>query len=168
MAFIITALSAFVAYLIFTAGSWNKEEFIAGAVLALIVAIITRGFHFRDEKMKRNPVSAILFFIYLIIPFFLEMAKANIDVALRVITGNIRPGLVKYDPKTKSDFGTMLIANSITLTPGTLSVTVDEETNELYVHLLNIKPGDEEKETWKGKEMFSMFDLSAWIRRIAE
>ncbi len=168
MAFIITAITSFLAYLVFTAGSWNRDELVAGALLSLIVAIISKGFHFRDDKLKRNPLRAFFFLIYIAVPFFLELTKANIDVALRVLTGKIRPGLVKYTPGTKSDFGTMLLANSITLTPGTLTVTVDDETNDLYVHLLNVPQGEETKTTWQGKDLFSMFDLSAWVRRIAE
>jgi multicomponent Na+:H+ antiporter subunit E len=168
IAFIMTAISAYIAYLIFTAGSWTPQELIAGGILAIIVAALTSGFHFRDNKMRRSPIRVILAFIYILIPFFIEMAKANMDVAIRVFTGKIRPGIIKYNPKVKSDFGTMLIANSITLTPGTLTVHVDEESNDLYVHLLNVEPGKEQKEVWEGKDLFSWFDLSKWVRRIAE
>lgn len=168
IAFILTAISAYLAYLVFTAGSWTGQELIAGGILAIIVAALTSGFHFRDNKIKCNPIRMILALLYVLIPFFIEMAKANIDVAIRVFTGKIRPGIIKYNPQLKSDFGIMLIANSITLTPGTLAVHVDEESNDLYVHLLNIAPGKEQKGSWAGKDIFSWFDLSAWIRRIAE
>jgi multicomponent Na+:H+ antiporter subunit E len=68
------------------------------------------------------------------------MAKANIDVAYRVITGRINPAILKIDPKLDRDLAVTMLATSITLTPGTLSVDVDEETNELYVHWINIDP----------------------------
>ena len=75
---------------------------------------------------------------------------------------------IRYNPKLKSDFGMMLLANSITLTPGTLSVDVDEKTNELFVHVLNIPAGLEDKKIWEGLDIFWKFDLAAWIRRITE
>jgi multicomponent Na+:H+ antiporter subunit E len=73
-------------------------------------------------------------------PFFFAMAKANIDVAYRVITGRINPAIVKINPNLKNDTSLTILADSITLTPGTLSVEVDQKTNELYVHWINIKP----------------------------
>jgi len=106
--------------------------------------------------------------LYCIGPFFIELIRANIDVAYRVITGKIRPGIIKYKTNLKSDFGVMLIANSITLTPGTLTVDVDEETNDLYIHILNIDSEDEKKTEWTGKDLFRYFNLSAWVRRITE
>lgn len=65
------------------------------------------------------------------------MAKANFDVAYRVITGKINPGIVKMSPGLKTDTALTFLANSITLTPGTLSVDTDDEKN-LYVHWINV------------------------------
>jgi multicomponent Na+:H+ antiporter subunit E len=86
-----------------------------------------------------NPKRWVTFLAYLF-PFFLAMAKANVDVAYRVITGRINPGIVKIDPKLENDMSLTILANSITLTPGTLSVDVKPETNELFVHWINIDP----------------------------
>ena len=166
--FIITAISAFIFYLIFTLGGWSVEDAIAGSVFALIVAAIAKSYQMENIGSLINPFKIIVVVLYLIGPFFLELARANCDVALRVITGKIRPGIIRYDPKLKTDLGTMFIASSITLTPGTLTVDVNEQTNELYIHLLNVKVGDENKEIWSGKDIFSYFDLSGWIRRITE
>ncbi|MBN1595176.1 Na+/H+ antiporter subunit E [candidate division FCPU426 bacterium] len=167
-AFFLTAVLTYIAYLILTAGSWTIQELVAGGILAVIVASLTYGFQFRIVKAKHNPLRILYALFYLVIPFLTELTKANIDVAIRVFTGKIRPGIIKYNPRTRSDFGTMLIANSITLTPGTLTVHVDEKSNDLYVHVLNIAPGAEEKDVWTGKDLFSFFDLSAWVRRITE
>ncbi len=168
VAFSITAVSAYMFYLFFTAGTWSIQELVAGAFLAVVVAAITTSFHFRDTGMKRTPLRTLLFIVYAVFPFFIELTKANIEVAVRVVTGRIRPGIIKYTTGLKTDFGIMLLANSITLTPGTLTVNVDESTNDLYVHILNIKPGMEKKPIWEGSELFSFFDLSKWIRKISE
>jgi multicomponent Na+:H+ antiporter subunit E len=85
------------------------------------------------------------------------MLKANIDVAKRVITGNINPGMVKVKTEMKTDLGIIMLANSITLTPGTLSVDIDENTNTLHIHCLNIQTPEE-----------ILGNLQKWVKRIAE
>ena len=94
------------------------------------------------------------------------MAKANFDVAYRVITGKINPGIVRISPDLKTDIGITLLANSITLTPGTLSVDIDEESNDLYIHWINVK-----EESLKKKPVDCKFicgSFPKWVRRIAE
>ncbi len=93
------------------------------------------------------------------------MARANIDVAYRVITGRINPGIVKISPNLKTDLSLTLLANSITLTPGTLSVEVDEETNDLYVHWINVNRKTLEKTPRDYKDICGEFP--DWARRIA-
>ena len=113
-----------------------------------------------------NPVRWFYFIIYGFGPFFIAMAKANLDVAYRVITGRIRPGIVKIDPGLKTDFGLTFLANSITLTPGTLSVDVDEDHNYLYVHWIRVKEGEEKKEFADTKFVCGSFP--EWARRVAD
>ena len=108
-----------------------------------------------------NPLRWIIFLIYLIGPFFWAMAKANIDVAYRVITGKINPGIVKISPGLKTDLGITLLADSITLTPGTLSVDIDEKNNDLYIHWINVT-------TLKPTTHHICANFPQWIRRIAE
>ena len=102
-----------------------------------------------------------MFLIYIAIPFFLEMARANIDVAYRVITGRINPGIVKIKTGLSTDLGTTMLANSITLTPGTLTVDVDDATNDLYIHWINIKNKDPKPDEVCGR-------MLSWVRRITE
>jgi multicomponent Na+:H+ antiporter subunit E len=144
MRFLVTTVVAYVVYLIFTIGSgsvllWSTAELVIGAVFAVVVGALLRNrFVGRDLRML-NPVRWFLFLVYLF-PFFFAMAKANFDVAYRVITGRINPAIVKINPNLKNDLSLTILANSITLTPGTLSVDVDDKSNELYVHWINIDP----------------------------
>jgi multicomponent Na+:H+ antiporter subunit E len=57
---------------------------------------------------------------------FIEIIKANLDVALRVIKPviPINPGIVKVKTKLKTPMGRLILTNSITLTPGTLTVDI--------------------------------------------
>ena len=144
MKFLITAAVAYVTYLILTIGSgsvllWSRAELIIGALLAVVVGVLLRNRFIGKDLRMLNPVRWFTFLVYLF-PFFFAMAKANVDVAYRVITGRINPAIVKINPNLKTDLSLTILANSITLTPGTLSVDVDQKTNELYVHWINVDP----------------------------
>jgi multicomponent Na+:H+ antiporter subunit E len=144
MRFLITSVVAYVVYLLLTIGSgtvglWSAPELVTGAVLALIVGAVVRNRFIGKDLRMLNPTRWFTFLAYLG-PFFFAMAKANIDVAYRVITGRINPAIVRINPKLKNDMSLTFLANSITLTPGTLSVDVNPKTNELYVHWINIAP----------------------------
>ena len=67
---------------------------------------------------------------------FIEIVKANIDVTRRLLRANpdISPTLVRTQTMQRTDLGRVIYANSITLTPGT--VTVDLQGDELTVHAL--------------------------------
>ena len=172
LAFIVTTILCFVAYLLFTTGSgtdiwiWSYEEIIFGVILSAIVGIIARKIFIKKDYRMGNPVRWFTFIAYIFGPFFVGMTKANFDVAYRVITGKINPGIVKISPELKTDMGITILANSITLTPGTLSVDIDEDKNDLYIHWINVK-----KEALKKKPVDCKYvcgDFPKWIRRIAE
>jgi multicomponent Na+:H+ antiporter subunit E len=141
MKFLATAIAAYIVYLLLTIGTgdmvlWNGTELIIGAVFAIVVGALVGRRFIKDMRML-NPWRWLLSIIY-IFPFFWAMTRANIDVAYRVITGRINPGIVKIEPRLKNDAAVTLLATSITLTPGTLSVDVDEKNNDLYVHWINV------------------------------
>jgi len=169
--FLATTVSLFFVYLVLTTASgklflWSREELIIGAVLSIIVGAITRNMFFKGNLRMLNPKRWVLFIIYIFGPFLWGMAKANIDVAYRVITGRINPGIVRISPNLKTDLGITMLANSITLTPGTLSVEIDEDTNDLYVHWINVKKEALEKEPRDYEYVCNKFP--DWARRVAE
>jgi multicomponent Na+:H+ antiporter subunit E len=171
LAFAITTIVCFAIYLLLTTGSgslvlWSAEEILLGFILSMIAGFIARSVFIKGSFRMLNPVRWIIFLAYAIGPFFIAMAKANLDVAYRVITGKINPGIVRISPNLKTDLGITMLANSITLTPGTLSVDVDEEKNDLYVHWINVKPEALTKKPIDHKYVCSNFPN--WIRRIAE
>jgi multicomponent Na+:H+ antiporter subunit E len=171
IAFIITTIICFITYLLLTTGSgtiglWSIEEILLGLFLSIIIGFIFRKIFIKNNYRMLNPLRWGVFLLYLIGPFFIGMAKANIDVAYRVITGKIKPGIVKISPNLKTDLGITMLANSITLTPGTLSVDIDEEKNDLYIHWINVKEETLKKKPIDCKNICGNFDN--WIRRIAE
>ena len=173
LAFIVTTVLCFITYLLLTTGSgdevlglWSYIEIIFGIILSLIAGFIARNLLVKDSYRMINPVRWIIFVAYLIGPFFVGMAKANFDVAYRVITGKINPGIVRISPPLKTDLGITMLANSITLTPGTLSVDIDEKNNDLYIHWINVKKEALQKKPVDCKYICGQFPK--WIRRIAE
>ena len=170
MKFLITAAVAYLTYLILTIGSgsillWSRAELIIGALLAVVVGVLLRNRFIGKDLRMLNPVRWFTFLVYLF-PFLFAMAKANVDVAYRVITGRINPAIVKINPNLKSDLALTILANSITLTPGTLSVDVDQKTNELYVHWINVDP--EVLKDMPRDYHPICYSFPDWARRIAD
>jgi multicomponent Na+:H+ antiporter subunit E len=169
--FFVSTFVAFLVYLALTTSSgslflWSKEELIIGAIFAAIVGVIVRNMFIKKSLRMLNPKRWFLFLAYFFGIFLPAMAKANIDVAYRVITGRINPGIVKISPNLKKDLSITMLANSITLTPGTLSVDIDEETNDLYVHWIRVKKEALEKMPRDCEYVCGKFP--DWARRIAE
>ncbi|MBS3781046.1 MAG: Na+/H+ antiporter subunit E [Candidatus Thermoplasmatota archaeon] len=138
---------------------WSFEEFVLGISVSLIVASLVDHILCRTEDFRMmNPVRWGIILVYSI-PLFIEMAKANLDVAYRIITGKIEPAIVKIEPDLESDLGLTFLANSITLTPGTLTVDIDDKKSEMYIHWIKI--GEDPTENIAGR-------FVKWIRRFAE
>ena len=179
ISFIVTFVLSFITYLMLTTGSgteivilnkgflsWSYAEIILGIILSAIVGIIAKKIFVKKDARMANPARSFMFIGYLIGPFFIGMVKANFDVAYRVITGKINPGIVKISPNLKTDLGISMLANSITLTPGTLTVDIDEEKNDLYIHWINVKKKALEKKPVECKHICGPFEK--WVRRITE
>jgi multicomponent Na+:H+ antiporter subunit E len=117
--------------------SLRLQDIMAGVVVALIVTIITRKLFPEDVVRLLNPRR--LFFTVVYIPYLVYyILLANLDVAYRVLNPYlpINPGIVKVKTSLASDFAKTILANSITLTPGTLTVEVDGD--DFYVHWINV------------------------------
>jgi len=76
--------------------------------------------------------------------FLWQCFKANIDVAWRVIhpARPLKPGIVKVKTKLRNDTALTFLANSITLTPGTLTVDIDKKHGVLFVHWIDVQTKD--------------------------
>lgn len=129
-------------------GSFRLENLAIGIFGSLFIAFVT-GDLFTKNPHKFYNFSRYFYFAYYIPVFVWEMIKANLDVAYRVLHPGlpIRPGIVKVKTNLKSEAGRTFLANSITLTPGTLSVDIDEENGFLYIHWIWVKDTDIEKAT---------------------
>ncbi len=126
----------------------SYEEVLVGLVLAVLISLLAGHFLITTEK-SQHPIRRILYFFIYIFKFFWEMIKANFEVAYLVIHPNlpIRPGIVKIKTKLKKDSAITILSNSITLTPGTLTVDVNKEEQELYIHCIKVEKESVEEAT---------------------
>jgi len=117
------------------------NEVILGGAVALILAIILSPY-FGFELTLLFPVH-VLKFIFMYVPLFIyKLVIANIQVALIILNPKlpVKPGFVRVRTAIESDLGKLTLANSITLTPGTLSMDVKDD--EILVHWVKV---DEDK-----------------------
>ena len=142
--YLYTVIMFFVVWVALT-GTLRWDELVTGAAVSIILALFT--FHiFTTEGLKNLTPKRVICGIVYFFPYLIwEMIKANLDVAYRVIHPKrpINPGIVKVKTRMKSDLGKTLVANSITLTPGTF--TIDVIGDEMFIHWINVKSQDVEE-----------------------
>jgi multicomponent Na+:H+ antiporter subunit E len=128
------------------AGTLAIDTLIVGAFVSFIIALLYRsGLSFFTE-FRATPeafVAGVRYYVF----FFQEMVRANLRLVRIVISPDlpIRPAIVKVRTGLKSRMGRLMLANSITLTPGTLTVDVSGEY--LYVHWVAMESDDIEEAT---------------------
>ncbi len=83
----------------------------------------------------------------LMVFFLKELVVANLTVARLVLRPRlkVRPGIIAFPLELKGDLEITLLANMITLTPGTLSVDLSPDRKTLFIHTLDIEDLEEEK-----------------------
>ncbi len=115
-----------------------------GAVAAAVVALVMRDVVSHQFGRLLEPARYFWAAVYLVV-FGYYVVKANLDVAYRVLHPSmpIRPGIVKVRSKLRSDSARTALANSITLTPGTLTVDITAD-GIFYVHWINVVSIEEE------------------------
>jgi len=131
-------------------------ELIVGGAICVTVSFFGARVY---SKLGLPPlgIKRILFFLVYIIVLFWEILRANFDVAYRVLHPRmpIRPGIVVIKTSLKSDIAKLVLANSITLTPGTF--TLDIIGDNLLIHWINVKTEDVESATRMVGERFEKY-----------
>jgi len=126
--------------------NFHPATFIFGYLLAWASTSMFKGI--ADYEIYRmNVWEAIKLFII----FVKEMIVANIQIAYIIISPpmNIKPGLIEYPLDIKNEGAIVLLANMISLTPGTLSVDIATDRKHLYVHAMVMETPDQLKQQIK-------------------
>ncbi|MCK7527241.1 MAG: Na+/H+ antiporter subunit E [Ignavibacteriales bacterium] len=133
----------------------DYQEALIGIAISAVDYFFSRSI-FNYYRKSQHPAKRFLHFIIYIFRFFWEMIKANFEVAYLVIHPMlpIKPGIVKIKTKLTKDSAITVLANSITLTPGTLTVDINEDKKELYIHWIKVKSTDINEATKEIGEKF--------------
>lgn len=145
MKYVTTFFTLLLIYLLLA--GFTVDEVILGSIISIFLTVLSAKYLSLQIDIT-FPVKLVKF-IFIYIPVFIwKLILANLDVARRVLSPKIplKPGIVKVKTDLKGDLGKLTLANSITLTPGTLSIDIDEE--HIYVHTVEVK-GETEAENKK-------------------
>lgn len=126
--------------------SLHWQDLLVGVIIAIAADLMLGDIYPFNAVKILNPIRFFWLIVYAV-NFLFYVVKANFDVAYRVLNINmpIRPGIVKVRTRLETEMARTFLANSITLTPGTLSVDMIDD--HLYVHWINIVSEDPTKET---------------------
>jgi multicomponent Na+:H+ antiporter subunit E len=121
--------------------SLSLDIVLTGAALAAVLAVAFAPFAGAYADIRWSPRVLFNALIYFAV-FLEELVKANINVLVLVLSPRIRikPGIVEIQTTLKSPIGRLVLANSITLTPGTLVVDIRDDT--LFIHWINVSAQD--------------------------
>ena len=131
-----------VIYIVWT-GSADRSDVAVMSAAALLVSV----FFSKTRRMPRITPVKVAWSIAYVFYLFVAIIKANFDVASRIVRPKIplNPGIVTVRTKLSTPLGRTVLANSITLTPGTLSVEMKGDI--LYVHWIDVASTDREEAT---------------------
>ena len=146
-----------VLYIVYT-GSYSLFEVVLGIIASIFVGIL-----FADVVVSRpskvfNPVRWLWLIIYGIYYLTVIELKAHLQVVKLVFTpGSVKPGIVRIPYNVKTDYAITTIANSITNTPGTVVVDIDEERKKMYVHWIKVVDKSDEGARKHVSEVFEKY-----------
>lgn len=148
MSFLSTFIFCFVIWILFTL-TFAPEEILGGLIASFAASILASRFFIHEDPAYMFNPQRLFYFIEYIPLFFRELIKANIDVAKRSLNPKlpINPGIVKVPTELKSEYGLAMLCDSITLTPGTISLDITEENdkNYIYIHWIDVQSNDPEE-----------------------
>ncbi len=130
----------------FLEGSLTFTSFFLGLFFAILAALVTRAI-FKPEMRQTFPkvlrrlpayVRYLGFFIWSVI-------EGNFDVAYRALHPRlpVYPGILAVNIQGRSELEVTMMANTITLTPGTLTMEVDMEKGLMFIHTINARELEE-------------------------
>ena len=160
MRFVLMALTLFGFWLLLS-GQYKLWFIASGAVLAIAVTAFSAAKGLVDDEgfpIEELPRA---------LPYWLwlggQMALSALRVARLIVDPRlpISPTMVRVKAKERSPVGITTYANSITLTPGTISVEVSERGRAIWVHCIT-------RENAEGFTDDAMNDWVAWMDEVEE
>lgn len=118
-------------------GQLNYTNFVFGFIVGFFLLwFLNRKRTSNQDYFLRVPkiLAFIMYFLY-------DMLKANIEVAIDVVTPNynMKPGIIKFEMDAKTDFEITMLANMVAMTPGTLVIDISKDKKYMYIHVMYLK-----------------------------
>ena len=148
-------------------GSFAWQELVAGAVVSAGVALFSARWFVHESPGRFFGKRLFILIWYCVAIFPWELIKANCDMAKRALSPKLKinPGIIKVPVDVPTEYGKTMLANSITLTPGTITVDIDEHEGQTwsYIHWIDVVETDRAAagEIIKGR-------MVKWLRRIRQ
>ncbi len=119
--------------------SLDIQELIVGAIVSYGIV------YYFTENEELDIAKTAMKYIKFTPMFFKSLIKSNIEVAKIVLNPKlpINPGIVKLKTSLTNEYDKLLLANAITLTPGTISIELKDDS--IYIHVLDLKTTDHER-----------------------
>ncbi|WP_048165901.1 Na+/H+ antiporter subunit E [Palaeococcus pacificus] len=164
---VLTWMMLFIFWII-VSSSIVLENLLIGGLATLIISSFMYNMLTDDIRHSGHLVEKIFYIVFFYMPQYIfimifRIIESNFKVAKHAVLMDINPGIVKIKTDLHSDTGITILANSITLTPGTLTLDVDRKLGEayLYVHWIDVKTLNREKagESIKG-------DIEEWLKKV--
>lgn len=107
-----------------------------GLALGVVIPFVTHAFWAEEAKIKR-PLPLLRYLLVLLV----DILRSNLVVALRILrpARYLQPGFFVYPLTLDDDFAITILASTISLTPGTVSIHYDARANTLLVHALHLE-----------------------------
>ena len=130
------------AFWLVLSGSLDIQNLIVGLAVSYAIALLYVKM-FKDESVYRFNFSALAVYIWVLLK---NLVKSNLQINKRILSKdmNISEAIVAVETDLEDDWKKLLLANSITLTPGTL--TLDIKGNILFIHTLQYEEGMDKKD----------------------
>ena len=144
MRLLLWTLFLFILWLVLTS-SLGLQNVLVGIVVSTGIALLYTKM-FKDEKVEHFSISAALVYLYVLLK---NLVTSNIQINKRILRKELKisTAIVAVKTDLKPDWKKLLLANSITLTPGTL--TLDIKGDMLFIHTLQYEEGMDKKEIIK-------------------
>ena len=159
LSILLVFLLAFTTYIIYT-GSFTSYDIITGALVSIIASTLFSSMIIKNPLKSLNVIRWLHLITYAILYFTYYETKAHVDVIKRILHPKtpVNPAIIEAYYTANSDYAITAIANSITNTPGTVVVEIDETKKAFYIHWINAKTLDP---VGAKREIFESFEKFA-------
>jgi multicomponent Na+:H+ antiporter subunit E len=126
------ALNLLLAFVwMFLYGDFSIGSFLVGFAIGYLALLFSRSFLGNDQYVR-----SIQGIVRLVAIFLYELVVANLQLARDILrpVPPFKPGFISFNVRDLPPTETVLLANMISLTPGTLTVDSDDDGHTLYIH----------------------------------